>query len=53
MAKGSKAWYELYESAICSIEREKEIKIPKKYLMGEIYNTGNKIDNNNFFQCRW
>lgn len=35
MAKGSKAWYEVYESAIYEIEREKSIKIPNKYAMGE------------------
>ncbi len=34
MGKGSKAWYELYENAICTIEREKKIDIPEKYAMG-------------------
>lgn len=34
MGKGSKAWYEVYEHAICEIEREQEIDIPEKYAMG-------------------
>lgn len=34
MAKGSKAWYEVYERCICEIEEEKELNIPKKYRMG-------------------
>ena len=37
LAKGSKAWYELYEAAICEIEREKkDLQIPEKYIMGEL-----------------
>lgn len=47
MAKGSKAWYELYETAICSIEREKNIDIPESYKMGNIYGE-RPIDNNIF-----
>ena len=50
MAKGSKAWYELYEAAICGIERDKELKIPEEYIMGEIYSAkpiDNKILTNN------
>ncbi len=47
MAKGSKAWYELYENAICSIEREKTIDIPESYKMGNIYSE-RPIDNNIF-----
>jgi len=34
MAKGSKAWYEIYERRICDIEKESELGIPKKYRMG-------------------
>lgn len=34
MAKGSKAWYEIYEKKICKIEKE-ELKIPKCYQMGK------------------
>ena len=47
MAKGSKAWYEIYESAICEIEKEKQIHIPQKYVMG---NRGSEkpIDGNIF-----
>lgn len=34
MAKGSKAWYEVYERRICEIEEEADLKIPEKYRMG-------------------
>lgn len=47
MAKGSKAWYELYETAICNIERDKSLKIPEEYAMGEIY-SNRPIDGNLF-----
>lgn len=33
MAKGSKAWYEVYERKICNIEKEENLKIPPKYQM--------------------
>ncbi|WP_018464565.1 RipA family octameric membrane protein [Segatella paludivivens] len=33
MAKGSKAWFEVYERRICEIEKEKELKICQKYAM--------------------
>lgn len=36
MAKGSKAWYEVYERRICDIEKEKELKIDEDYRMGLI-----------------
>jgi len=35
MAKGSKAWYEVYENNICTIEKEKKLNISQKYLMGK------------------
>ena len=47
MAKGSKAWYELYETAICTIEQDKRIKIPRQYVMGEVYGE-QPIDSNVF-----
>lgn len=34
MGKGSKAWYEIYESRICEIEKEGDLGIPEKYRMG-------------------
>lgn len=34
MAKGSKAWYEVYEKKICEIEKSKELKIPEDHQMG-------------------
>lgn len=34
MAKGSKAWYEIYERRISDIEKENELGIPEKYRMG-------------------
>lgn len=34
MAKGSKAWFEVYEKKICEIEKSKELKIPKDHQMG-------------------
>lgn len=34
MGKGSKAWYEIYESRICEIEEEGDLGIPEKYRMG-------------------
>ncbi len=34
MAKGSKAWFEVYERRIIEIEEEKELGIPKNYRMG-------------------
>ena len=34
MAKGSKAWYEVYERKICKIEGYKELKIPEEHRMG-------------------
>lgn len=33
MAKGSKAWFEVYENRICEIEKEKELNIDEKYAM--------------------
>lgn len=48
MAKGSKAWFEVYEAAIGSVEREEKIEIPGKYRMGKIYNYNTKIDNDIF-----
>lgn len=33
MAKGSKAWFEIYERRICEIEDEKELNIQGKYSM--------------------
>lgn len=47
MAKGSKAWYEIYESVICDIEKEKQIHISKKYVMGNRKN-GSTVDGNIF-----
>ena len=47
MAKGSKAWYELYEAAICDIERNKNLQIPENYAMGEIF-SAQPIDGNVF-----
>ncbi len=55
MAKGSKAWYEVYEHSITHIE-SKYINMPKKFIMGNLYTdiakpyaNGNfKIDNNIF-----
>lgn len=35
MAKGSKAWYEVYERKISEIEKEAELKIPARYQMGK------------------
>ena len=37
MAKGSKAWYEVYERKICKIEESKELNIPKEHQMGLKY----------------
>ncbi len=34
MAKGSKAWYEVYEIKICEIEKEEDLEIEKEYTMG-------------------
>lgn len=34
MAKGSKAWYEVYERHICEIEAEEDLGIPEEYRMG-------------------
>ncbi len=34
MAKGSKAWYEVYEKKICEIEKSEELKIPEEHQMG-------------------
>ncbi|WP_373775993.1 RipA family octameric membrane protein [Porphyromonas loveana] len=34
MAKGSKAWYEVYERRIYDIEQEKNLNIPSDYQMG-------------------
>ena len=34
MAKSSKAWYEVYERAIVSIENKEELQIPEEYIMG-------------------
>lgn len=34
MGKGSKAWYEIYESRICEIEEEDDLGIPENYRMG-------------------
>lgn len=34
MAKGSKAWYEVYERRICDIESESELQINEHYRMG-------------------
>lgn len=34
MAKGSKAWYEVYEKKICEIEKSKELKMPEDHQMG-------------------
>ncbi|MDY6026180.1 hypothetical protein [Bergeyella zoohelcum] len=34
MAKGSKAWFEVYERRILEIEKENELKIPQDYRMG-------------------
>lgn len=31
MAKGSKAWYEVYERRICDIEKEENLNISSKY----------------------
>lgn len=38
MAKGSKAWYEVYAKAISEFEEEfrKELRIPRIYLMGKV-----------------
>ncbi len=33
MAKGSKAWYEVYEIKICEIEKEEDLEIEKEYTM--------------------
>ena len=52
MAKGSKAWYEVYESAITSFEKEKEyqkiLRIPEDYRMGNLDLSHDKINNNIF-----
>lgn len=34
MAKGSKAWYEVYEKKICGIEEQMELNIPEEFRMG-------------------
>ena len=34
MAKGSKAWYEVYEIKICEIEKEEDLEIEEEYSMG-------------------
>jgi hypothetical protein len=34
MAKGSKAWYEVYEKKICDIEEQSELNIPEEFRMG-------------------
>lgn len=36
MAKGSKAWYEVYERRICEIEEEADLGIQEKYRMGAV-----------------
>ncbi|WP_052081896.1 RipA family octameric membrane protein [Porphyromonas macacae] len=36
MAKGSKAWYEVYERKIRNIEKEKNLNIPSDYRMGNV-----------------
>lgn len=47
MAKGSKAWYEVYERRICDIEKEKELKIDEDYRMGADCRP-HKLDSNLF-----
>lgn len=37
MAKGSKAWYEVYEQAITKLE-EDDLDIPVEFVMGNAYN---------------
>jgi len=49
MAKGSKAWYEIYEGLIAEIENEAELEIPEKYRMGSQNDEVNgKVDCNLF-----
>jgi len=47
MAKGSKAWYEVYETAITTFENEYSTKIglPKEYIMGEMGIPISKLNN--------
>lgn len=47
MAKGSKAWYEVYEVRINEIEIEEELDIPKEYRMSELPEL-DKLDSNLF-----
>ncbi len=50
MAKGSKAWYEVYENAIGNFEDEyhKELGIPQMYVMGNMFLSKGNKDNNLF-----
>lgn len=36
MGKGSKAWYEVYEAAICDIDKKEVLNIEDDYRMGEL-----------------
>jgi hypothetical protein len=36
MGKGSKAWYEIYETAISAIEQEDELGMKNDYIMGNM-----------------
>jgi hypothetical protein len=50
MGKGSKGWYEVYETAISNFEREyqKKLKLPEKYIMGEMLLPKDKKNKNIF-----
>lgn len=47
MAKGSKAWYEVYETAISRFEDKycRRIRLPEKYIMGEMTLPSKKRNN--------
>lgn len=50
MSKGSKAWYEIYESAITNFEKCNYLKLglPYENIMGHMFETTNHIDNSLF-----
>ena len=51
MGKGSKAWYEVYESRICDIETRKEMGIEENYRMG-FYGSEVKAIDDSLFSYR-
>lgn len=53
MGKGSKGWYEVYETAISDFEREyqKKLKLPERFIMGEMLLPKDK-ENKNIFSVK-